>query len=82
MYWYITGLYPGDHASSLSWVLSKTWQLLYIRLDPHCKTIAYKVTTTIPINYKLTYTKLETVLLSFPSYKSMNVTFAKGGYGS
>ena len=39
--------------------MSKTWQLLYICSEPHCKTIAYKVTTTIPIDFKLTYTKLK-----------------------
>ena len=76
MYWNITGLYPSDYASSSSWFLSETWQLLYIHLELHCKTIAYKVTTTIPIDYKLTYTKLETVLMSFPSCKCTNFTVA------
>ena len=53
-----TGLYPGDHTSSSSWFLSKSRQLLYIRSELHCKTIAYKVTTTIPIDYYiLAYTK-------------------------
>ena len=50
-----TGLYPGDHTSSSSWFLSKSRQLLYIRSELHCKTIAYEVTTTIPIDYYITH---------------------------
>ena len=43
--------------------------------EPHCKNIAYNVTGTIPLDYKLTHTKLERILLSFPSCKSTNFTF-------
>ena len=73
-----TGLYPSDHASSSSWFLSKTWKLLYICLESHCKTIAYKVTTTIPLitNSLILNSFVVSSKLQVPSCKSMNLMFA------
>ena len=72
MYWDITNLYLGEYIDLLA---SFHWQLLYIRLETTTEKVAYNIATTIPIDYKQSYTIPEIVSLLSPSFKALYLTF-------